>query len=147
MAQAETPKPLNFCSEGSSSQRAWAPVAMISVSAQIDVAGVAFEPERPLREVDLADVVVDELGADVLGLRLHLLHQPRALDDVGEARVVLDVGGDGELAAGLDALDQDRLQHGARGIDGGGVAGGAGADDDDFRVGGLAHGQSSPCRR
>ena len=40
---------------------------------------------------------------DVLGLGLHLLHQPGALDDVGEARIVLDVGGDGQLAAGLDA--------------------------------------------
>ena len=53
--------------------------------------------------------------------------------------IVLDVGGDGELAARLDALDQDRLQHGARGIDGGGVAGGAGADDDDLGVGSFGH--------
>ena len=73
----------------------------------------------------------------MLGLLLHLLHQPGALDDVGEARIVLDVGGDGELAARLDALDQDRLQHGARGIDRGGVAGRAGADDDKLGVGGL----------
>ena len=43
------------------------------------------------------------LGADMLGLLLHLLHQPGALDDVGEARVVLDVGGDGQLAARLNA--------------------------------------------
>ena len=92
-------------------------------------------------------MIGDDLGADVLGLLLHLLHQPRALDDLGEARVVLDVGGDGELAAGLDALDQDRIQHGAGGIDRGRVAGGSGADDDDFRVGGLAHGQQVPCRR
>jgi hypothetical protein len=56
------------------------------------------------------------------------------LDDVGEARVILDIGGDGELAAGLGALDQDRLEHGAGGIDRGGVTGGAGADDDDFGV-------------
>jgi hypothetical protein len=36
----------------------------------------------------------------MLGLRLHLLHQPRALDRCREARVIFDVGGDGELAAG-----------------------------------------------
>ena len=48
------------------------------------------------------------LRADMLGLLLHLLHQPGALDDVGEAGIILDVGGDGELAAGLDALDDDR---------------------------------------
>ena len=79
-------------------------------------------------------MVGDDFGADMLRLLLHLLHQPGALDDVGEARVILDIGGDGELAAGLDALDQHRLQHGARGIDRGGVTGGAGADDDDFGV-------------
>ena len=69
------------------------------------------------------------LGADMLGLGAHLLHQPGALDHLGEARIVLDVGGDGQLAAGLEAGDQHRLQQRARGIDGGGVAGGAGADD------------------
>ena len=79
-------------------------------------------------------MVGDDLGADMLGLRPHLLHQPGALDHVGEARIVLDVGGDGQLAAGLDAGDQHRLQHGARGIDGGRVAGRAGADDDQLGV-------------
>ena len=78
--------------------------------------------------------VGDELGAQMLGLCLHLVHQPGALDGVGEARIILDFGGDGELAARLDAGDQRRLQHGARGIDGGGAAGGAAAQDDDFGV-------------
>ena len=32
-AQAETPKPWNFCSEGRPSQRAWAPVATMTASA------------------------------------------------------------------------------------------------------------------
>ncbi len=68
----------------------------------------------------------------MIGLLLHLLHQPGALDDVGEARIVLDIGGDGELAARLDALDQHRLEHGARGIDRGRVARRAGANDDDL---------------
>ena len=63
---------------------------------------------------------------------VHLLHQPRPLDHLGEAGIILDVGGDGELAARLQAEDQDRLQIGARGIDRGGVAGGAGADDEEF---------------
>ena len=90
-------------------------------------------------------MVGDDPRADVLGLLLHLLHQPGALDDVGEARIVLDVGGDGELAAGLDALDQHRLQHGARGIDGGGVAGRAGADDDKLGVGRLGHAHPLVC--
>ena len=59
----------------------------------------------------------------MLGLRAHLFHQPRALDHVGEAWIVFDIGGDGELAARLQARDQHRLAHRARGVDRGGVAG------------------------
>ena len=69
----------------------------------------------------------------MLGLGLHLLHQPGALDDVAEAGIILDVGGGGELAAGLDALDDDRREAGAGGVDGGGIAGRAGAEDDQAR--------------
>ena len=65
------------------------------------------------------------------GLGLHLLHQPGALDDVGKARIVFDIGRDGQLAAGLDALDHQRLQHGARGIDGGRISGRARPKDQD----------------
>ena len=92
------------------------------------------EDERAAVELDLDDDVVDDLGADVLGLRLHLVHEPGALDDVGEAGIVLDVGGDGELAAGLEALDHDRLEHGARRIDGRRVSGRTRPDDDDLGV-------------
>ena len=52
----------------------------------------------------------------------------------GKARVVLDLGGDGELAAGLHAFDDQRLELGARGVDGRGEPGGAGTDDDDLVV-------------
>ena len=37
---------------------------------------------------------------------------------VGIARVIFDIGGDGELAARLDALEHDRFQHRSRGING-----------------------------
>jgi hypothetical protein len=86
---------------------------------------VAFEPEGLPLNVDLDDMVADDLGADMLGLEAHLLHQPGALDHVGEARIVLHVGGGSHLAAGVDALDKERLQHGARGVDACRVAGGA----------------------
>jgi hypothetical protein len=72
-------------------------------------------------------------------LLFHLLHQPGTLDDVGKTRIVLDVGGDGELAAGLDTLDQHRFEHCAGGVDRRGVAGRAGADDDDLGVDGGRH--------
>ncbi len=111
---------------------------------EVVVAGLAVEPERPLREIDLAHVVADELGPDMLGLLLHLLHQPGALDDVGEAGIVLDIGGDGELAAGLDALNQDRLQHGAGGIDRSRIARRPGTDDDQLGAVDLAHREQTP---
>ncbi len=88
----------------------------------------------------------------MLGLRAHLLHQPGALDRLGEARIVLDVGGDHQLAAGLEARQQQRLQHGARGVDRRGVAGRPRADDDDALVRGtVRRSQEGPpskdCRR
>src|SRR5215831_5468731 len=75
----------------------------------------------------------------MFGLSLHLLHQPGSLDDVSKARIVLDVGGYRELAARLHPLDQDRLQHGARGVNRSRVSGRTRADNDDFGVGGLCH--------
>jgi hypothetical protein len=72
-------------------------------------------------------------------LLLHLLHQPRALDDVGEAGIVFHVGGDGELAAGLDALDQYGFEHRARRVDRRGVTGGAGTDNDDLGMDRRGH--------
>ncbi len=54
--------------------------------ARVVIAGIALEPERTLRKIDLHDVVHDDLGADVLGLLAHLLHEPGPLDHVREAR-------------------------------------------------------------
>ncbi len=101
---------------------------------EIDVARIAGQPERPARQLRLVDVIGDDLRPHMLGLLLHLLHQPRALDHIGEARIVLDVGGDRELAAWLDALDQHGLQHGARGVDRGRVAGRTRSDNDHLRM-------------
>ena len=51
-------------------------------------------------------MVENDPGPDMLGLLLHLLHQPGALDDVGETGIVLDIGGDRQLAARLQPGDQ-----------------------------------------
>jgi hypothetical protein len=59
----------------------------------------------------------------MFGLGLHLLHQPRALDDIAEAGIVLDIGGDRQLPAGLQTLHDNRLHPGSCGIDCGGEAG------------------------
>ncbi len=70
----------------------------------------------------------------MLGLGLHLLHQPGALDRGGEAREILDIVGDGQLAARLEAGHQDGGEIGARGVDRGGAAGRSGAEDEDLGV-------------
>ena len=89
------------------------------------------DAERRRREVDAVGVGGDELGAESLGLLAELDHQLGAEDAVGEARVVLDVGGEHELPARADALEHDRGEVGAAGVDGGGEAGRARTDDDD----------------
>jgi hypothetical protein len=105
----------------------------------IDIARIGSADERPLRQVARDDDVGDELGADMLCLLRHLLHQPRALDHIREAGIVLDIGGDHELATRLQPLDQDRVEIGACGIDRRRIAGRARADDQEFGVDSLAH--------
>src|SRR5690606_12986065 len=103
-------------------------------------ARVQRQAEGALGQVGLDHDVVDDLGPDMLGLGLHLLHQPGALNGFGEAGIVLDVRGDGQLAAGLKPGDDHRVQRGAGGVDGGGPAGGAGTDDGDTDGTSLGHG-------
>ena len=90
------------------------------------------DAERALGEVDAIDVDVDEPRPEPLGLGAHRGHQVGALDAVLEARVVLDVAGQHQLAARRGAREDDRLEVGARRVDRGGQAGRAGADDDDL---------------
>src|SRR4051812_13996823 len=81
-------------------------------------------------EVDLGDVTGDELGAEALGLRAHVVHELRALDALGEPGEVLDLGGRHQRATELRALEHQGVQVGARRIGGCGVPGRAGPDDD-----------------
>ena len=73
----------------------------------------------------------DDLGAEALGLRAHLRHQLGPHDAVAKPGPVLDQRRQHQLAAGLEALDDERLEVGARRIEGRGQSGRAGADDDD----------------
>jgi hypothetical protein len=86
--------------------------------------------ERPLGEVDASDVVGDELGAESLGLATEVGHHRRPDDAVGVPRVVLHVARDHQLAAPVEALDDEGVQVGAGRVEGRGVAGRAAADDD-----------------
>ena len=45
-------------------------------------------------------MIGNEHGTDMRSLSLHLLHQPRPLDDIGETGIVLDVGRNGHLTPG-----------------------------------------------
>ncbi len=123
MAQAETPPILvrNSSSSGSPSQRARAPVATIRVSARIRPSPSKREAKGPLAQLDRLHRSRGELRAEALRLLAHLLHQLGTQDALGEARVVVDVGGEHELAAGhvggivaASALHDQRLAGSAR---------------------------------
>ena len=109
----------------------------------IDVAAVAGQLERAARQVDVDDRVPDHARADVHRLRGHLLHQPRALNHLGETRIIFDVGGDRQLAAGLQPLHHDRHHARSRGIDGGREAGGTGTEDEHLGMVNGGHGDLS----
>ena len=92
-------------------------------------AAVTRQHEGTLRQVRLVDVVEDELGLEALGVGLEARHQLRTLDPVHVGRPVVHLGRCGQLSPLDEAGDQQRLQVGARRIDGGSVAGRAGAQD------------------
>ena len=79
-----------------------------------------------------------------------IAHELGAHDPVDEAGVVLDLGRQHELAAGLVAggrglaLDDERLELGPGGVEGGGQAGRPAADDDDLAA--LRHRAGTPRR-
>ena len=90
-------------------------------------------------ERQLGRVVGNDLRAEALGLLAHVVHEVGTLDPVHEPGEVLHLGRVHQRAAVLHALDQQRAQVGTRGVDGSGVAGRSGPDDDhvaDF----IAHG-------
>ena len=103
---------------------------------------IADQPDRLLVEVGGVDVVKHHLGVETLGMLLETRHQVRPHHAVGIGRPVIDVGGGHQLAALGHAGDQHRIEVGACGIDGGGVAGRAGTEDEEFVVTG-AHGDGS----
>ncbi len=81
-------------------------------------------------KLDAVDVIGHEAGPEALGLGAELGHHLRAHDPLGVARVVLHVGRVLQLPTPLEALEDERLEVGARGVQGGRVAGRPTADDD-----------------
>ena len=134
MAQVETPCPDNLRSEPMSSQRADAPVAMMSDS--VVMAGPsasAIVNGRRVRST-LVTLPPRSLGAEAQRLLPHLDHQVRPHDPVPEPGPVLHHRRQHQLAACLEPLDQERLQVGAGGVQRGGQPGRARPDDDDLPI-------------
>ena len=125
---------------------------MMSVSASAvgsSAVGVADpDLERPGRHVDAADLGRAQLGIEALGLGPHDAHELGAHDPVDEPGVVLDLGRQHQLAAGLVAgrrglaLEDERLELGPRRVQGGGEARRPAADDDDLAA--LRHRAGHP---
>ena len=98
----------------------------------VDVAVAEVDALDVALELEPHDVVVDDLGAEPLGLLLHPHHQVRPHDPLGETGEVLDLGRLHELAAELDgARDQQGREVGAGGVDRRRVPGRTRTDDDD----------------
>ena len=99
------------------------------------IAGVAvlagLERHGPCAELHRGDVAENDPGAEALGLLAELVHHVRAHDAVGETGIVLDVGGDGELAPGLGTLHHQRREVGTGRVEGGGESGRPRTEDDD----------------
>src|SRR5690606_4851465 len=92
-------------------------------------AGAAGQAEGAYTPVCLLDVAEHDVGFEALGVLLHALHQRRAGQAFNVARPVVDFRRGGQLASLLHAGDDRGLEVGARGVDGGGEAGRAGAKD------------------
>ena len=96
--------------------------------------------EGPGPHFEPADLGRAQLGLEALGLGPHDAHELGAHDALDEAGVVLDLGRQHELAAGLVtrrrrlALDDQRLELGPGRVEGGGQAGGPAAHDDDLAM-------------
>ncbi len=90
----------------------------------------AVHAARLARELDAIGLVGDQPRAEALGLVAELLHHLRAHHAVGEAGVVLHVGRLLQQAAPGEALDHQRAQVRARGVQRRRVPGRAAADDD-----------------
>ena len=88
------------------------------------------DSKRPLREVDVVTSSMTSRRRSARPARA-ALHQLRALDALGEAGEVLDVGGEHQLPAGAPKPSKTSgAQVGAGGVDCRGVARGPDADDD-----------------
>ncbi len=95
------------------------------------VGGVGgLDVETGFKRLEAGDRVENKFGAERAGLSINVLGQGFAGDLLGAGPVV-DFGDLDDLAAGDFGFQNQGRFAGAKGVDGGGEAGDAGADDDD----------------
>jgi len=83
-------------------------------------------------EVDGVDEVVLKPRAELGGLFAEVVHEGITVDAFGPAGEIFHFRGGGELSAGLVALDDEGIEVGASGVDGGGEASASGSYNDDI---------------
>ena len=114
-------------------------------------AAIADQGEGFLGQFGGVDVVKDDFGFKAPGMGFKSLHEFRPLDTVDVGRPVVDLGGGGELSTLCHAGNQYRLEIGAGSVNGGGITGRAGAENQQTSMaGGLTHDVSlvgDKCRR
>ena len=81
---------------------------------------------------------------DMIGLRPHLLHQPGALDRVGESRIIFHVCSGHQLTALLEPSENQGLQQGARGVNRSRIGGGPRTNNDEAFMLNSGRGQLDP---
>ncbi len=91
--------------------------------------GIANQPQRPFGQLGGVDMVEDHLGVEAQGVLLETCHQIGTLHAIGVGRPVVDICGRHQLAALGHAGDEHRAQVGAGSIDGGGITGRAGTEN------------------
>ena len=93
---------------------------------------IDVDAERRDLEIGFMHRAVHEFGAELLGLLFHVFDQIGTVDAARKSGEILDFCREGELASGLMPDDDERLQVGSGSVDGGGVSGAPGAQNDDI---------------
>ena len=94
---------------------------------------IAGDGVNVIAEIDGYHVVPDQTGAKLFGLPLHGIHQIGAQNPVGESGEILHGGGIDQLPTGCEGTRYNqRTVPGAAQVDGRGVSGGAGTDNDNI---------------
>ncbi len=85
-------------------------------------------------------MIPDDFSAEILGLLPEVFHHFRALYAILVAGIIIHICRRRQLTSRLIPLNNDRIQIGACGIDGGRIAGRAGTENDQTMMLGVRHG-------